>query len=283
MGQELQDKVAVVTGGASGIGRATAELFVAEGAKVVVADIQEERGRQVVAQLGGDAAFRKTDVSVAADVEELIDFTTSRFGRLDVMFNNAGVAGSAAATTFCENDFRHFATVMAVDLLGPMLGAKYAARYMARHGGGSIITTASIAASCAGYGLPEYRAAKAGVVALSRSLAIEFAAHDIRVNTISPGAIPTEIFAESAAAAGMPPELVEKVIEVSIGALLDWQALKRPGRPEDIAAAALFLASDRSAFITGIDLVVDGGASLPDKVNRAALLEREVAALLGRP
>ncbi|MBX3705735.1 MAG: glucose 1-dehydrogenase [Pseudomonadales bacterium] len=282
MARQLQDKVAIVTGGASGIGRATAALFVAEGAKVVVADIQEEKGRQVVARLGADSAFRMTDVSVAAEVQALIDFATDRFGRLDVMFNNAGVAGSTAAHAFCENDFHHFEAVMSVDLLGPMLGAKYAARYMARHGGGSIISTASIAASCAGYGLPEYRAAKAGVVALSRSLAIEFAEHNIRVNTISPGAIPTDIFAESTSGSGIPPELVEQVIAVSVDTLLDWQALKRKGRPEDIAEAALFLASDRSAFITGIDLVVDGGASLPDKVNRAALLERKVAVLLGQ-
>tara|TARA_R110001592_G_scaffold363248_3_gene682115 strand:- start:6000 stop:6854 length:855 start_codon:yes stop_codon:yes gene_type:complete len=282
MAKQLQDKVAIVTGGASGIGKATVELFVEEGAKVVIADIQEDKGQQVAEKLGSNVEFKKTDVSDAASVEELVDFVVRHFGGLHVMFNNAGVVGSDGVNVYCENDFSNFNKVMSVDLLGPMLGAKYAARHMSQHGGGSILTTASIAASCAGYSLPEYRAAKAGIVALSKSLAIEFAEYNVRVNTISPGAIPTEIFTEPSARLGIPPEMVEKVVAASIDALMDWQALKRPGQPRDIAEAALFLASDRSAFITGIDLVVDGGASLPDKVNRAAILDRTVAELLAQ-
>lgn len=280
MGNQLQDKVAIVTGGASGIGKAAVELFVAEGAKVVIVDIQDDRGEALASSLGDCASYKRADVSDAASVEDAVSFAVERFGGLHVMYNNAGVVGSQGVNVFCDNQFENFSKVMAVDLLGPMLGAKYAARHMSRHGGGSIITTASIAASCAGYGLPEYRAAKAGIVALSKSLAIEFAQYNIRVNTISPGAIPTEIFTQPSAGLGIPLDRVEEVVAASVAALMDWQALKRPGRPRDIAEAALFLASDRSAFVTGIDLLVDGGASLPDKVNRAAILDRTVAELL---
>jgi NAD(P)-dependent dehydrogenase (short-subunit alcohol dehydrogenase family) len=280
MTNQLRDKVAIVTGGASGIGRATAELFIQEGAKVVIADVQEERGKQLADTLGSCAAYMQTDVSNADNVEALVDFTVHHFGGLHIMFNNAGVTGSEGEHIFCENNFRNFQQVMAVDLLGPMLGSKYAALHMSQHGGGSIVTTASIAASCSGYGFPEYRAAKAAIVAVSKSLATEFAEHDVRVNTVSPGAIPTEIFTDAAASKGIPAELVEQVIQASMDVLLDWQALKRPGRTSDIAEAVLFLASDRSTFITGIDLVVDGGASLPDKVNRAALVDQKVEEII---
>ncbi|MGK0292709.1 MAG: NAD(P)-dependent dehydrogenase (short-subunit alcohol dehydrogenase family) [Porticoccaceae bacterium] len=282
MSNQLLDKVAIITGGASGIGKATAELFIQEGAKVVIADVQQEKGEQVARALGDYAAFLHTDVSDANSVEALVKFTVKHFGGLHIMFNNAGVTGSEGGHVFCDNDFLNFQKVMAVDLLGPMLGSKFAARHMSQHGGGSIITTASIAGSCAGYGVPEYRAAKAAIVELSKSMATEFAEYNVRVNTVSPGAIPTDIFADAAASKGIPPAMVEKVIEASMEVLLDWQSLKRAGRTSDIAEAVLFLASDRSTFITGIDLVVDGGASLPDKVNRAVLVDQRVGEILSQ-
>jgi NAD(P)-dependent dehydrogenase (short-subunit alcohol dehydrogenase family) len=280
MSKQLQDKVAIVTGGASGIGKATGELFIQEGAKVVIADIQQEKGEQLAATLGSNAAYMQTDVSNANDVENLVNFAVEHFGGLHIMFNNAGITGSEGEHVFCNNDFSNFQKIMAVDLLGPMLGSKYAALHMSKNGGGSIITTASIAASCPGYGVPEYRAAKAAIMALSKSMATEFAEHNVRVNTVSPGAIPTEIFTEAASAKGIPPEMIDKVIEASMETLLDWQALKRAGSTRDIAEAVLFLASDRSAFITGVDLLVDGGASLPDKVNRAVMVDQRISEIL---
>ena len=282
MSNRLLDKVAIITGGASGIGKATAELFIQEGAKVVIADVQQEKGEQVARALGDYAAFMHTDVSDANSVEALVKYTVKRFGGLHIMFNNAGVTGSEGGHVFCDNAFLNFQKVMAVDLLGPMLGSKFAARHMSQHGGGSIITTASIAGSCAGYGVPEYRGAKAAIIELSKSMATEFGEYNVRVNTVSPGAIPTDIFADAAASKGIPPAMIGRVIEASVEVLLDWQSLKRAGKTSDIAEAVLFLASDRSIFITGIDLVVDGGASLPDKVNRAALVDQRVGEILSQ-
>lgn len=276
MSGDLQGKVAVVTGGASGIGKATVELFVKEGAKVVIADMQEEKGAALAERLGPAARFKNTDVSKAESVAELVDFTVATFAGLDVFYSNAGVSGGEG-DVFLENDFSCFDKVMAIDLLGPMLGAKYAARYMKDHGGGSIINTASIAASYSGYGVPEYRAAKAGVLALTKSLAIELGEYGIRVNAVSPGPTKTEMVAMEGS---VPQEKLEQIVEASLGAMLGMQVLQRVGLPEDIAQAALFLASDRSAQVTGLDLIVDGGASLGDKVDRQALMKAEMAKVL---
>ena len=244
MAEELAGKVAIVTGGASGIGRATAELFVAEGARVVVADVATEAGDALAAQLGAGAAFRRTDVADPADVRQLVDFALHRFGALHVMFNNAGISG-APSRGLLEDDLADFHRVIDVNLLGVIAGTQHAARHMATSGGGSIINTASIAALTAGAGFTTYRAAKAAVVHFSRSAAVDLAAHGIRVNCIAPGHIPT----------GMTAYDMGAIIELT-------QPLQRQGLPHDVANAALYLASERSALVTGLVLPVDGGTSV---------------------
>src|SRR5436190_3751702 len=191
MPDELAGKVAIVTGGASGIGKATAELFVEEGASVVIADVNSDGGEEVAAKLGEAAAFKRTDVSSADDVQELVDFAVDQFGGLQVMVNNAGIAGSPRR--FMKDDFRDFDQVMAVNLLGVIVGTQRAARYMATNGGGTIINVTSIAGINAGAGFTSYRAAKAAVVHLTKSSAIELAEDRIRVNCIAPAHIETPI------------------------------------------------------------------------------------------
>jgi len=243
MGQELSGKVAIVTGGASGIGRASAELFVEEGARVVVADVDAARGEDVAAKLGAAAAFKQTDVAEADQVQELVDFAAARFGGLHVMFNNAGISDSTYGS-FLDDGLTRFQRVVAVNLFGVMVGTQRAARYMAKNGGGSIINTTSTAALKPGGGVMTYRAAKAAVVHFSRSVAIELAEHGIRVNCIAPGHIPT----------GMTTYDMTQVIRLN-------QPLQRQGMPIDVANAALYLASERSAQVTGIVLPVDGGTT----------------------
>jgi len=244
MGGELSGRVAVVTGGASGIGRATAELFVEEGARVVIADVDAERGEELASALGDAAAFKRTDVSSAEEVQDLVDFAVARFGGLHVMFNNAGIA-SAAHGRFLDDDLADFDRVMGVNLFGVMVGSQRAARHMRKHGGGSIINTTSIAALKPGGGVMTYRVSKAGVVLFSQSLAVDLGSYGIRVNCIAPGLILT----------AMTNYDMEPVIR-------QIQPLRRRGAPIDVANAALYLASDRSAQVTGMVLPVDGGTSV---------------------
>ena len=264
MGQELAGKVAVVTGGASGIGRATVELFVREGAQVVIADLDEARGEALAASLGGRALFKRTDVANADEVQALVDFAVERCGGLHVMFNNAGIS-CAPFPRFLDDELADFHRVMGVNLLGVMLGSQRAARHMARHGGGSIINNASIAARIAGFAMLTYRASKAGVVHFSKSIAIDLAEYGIRVNCLLPGHIVTELSAFNVA--GSSPEVAARVQRALDPVWLSNQPLKRRGKPEDVAQAALFLASDRSAQLTGVVLPVDGGITAGDPVN----------------
>ena len=244
MADTLDGKVAVVTGAASGIGRATAELFVEKGANVVIADIDAEGGEEVAAKLGSSAAFQHTDVSIADDVQAALDFAVARFGGLHIMVNNAGIAGSPRR--FLKDDFRDFERVMAVNLLGVMLGTQHAARHMATNGGGVVINVTSIAGINAGAGFTSYRAAKAAVIHLTKSTAIELAEHSIRVNCIAPAHIETPINSS--------------LYEVSEIVRL-MQPLQRQGTPRDVAEAALYLAGDSAAQVTGVILPVDGGTT----------------------
>lgn len=264
MGQELAGKVAIVTGGAGGIGRATVELFVREGAKVVIADVDVALGEQLAASLGGQALFRRTDVAIAEEVQALVDCAVESFGGLDIMFNNAGIS-CAMFDRFLDDELADFHRVMGVNLLGVMLGSQRAGRYMARHGGGSIINNASIAAHNAGFALMSYRASKAGVVHFSKSIAIDLAEYGIRVNCLLPGHIVTEL--NSFADPGSSPEIAQRLQQALDPVWLSNQPLKRRGRPQDVAEAALYLASDRSAQVTGIVLPVDGGITAGDPVN----------------
>jgi NAD(P)-dependent dehydrogenase (short-subunit alcohol dehydrogenase family) len=242
-GPQLAGKVAIVTGGASGLGRATVELFVEEGASVVVADVDTADGEALAERLGAAAAFKRTDVAEADQLQAVVDFAVARFGGLDVMCNNAGIGGSFKS--FLDDDFADFERVMAVNIFGVMVGSQRAARHMAQHGGGVILNTTSIGGINAGAGVMAYRATKAAVIHLTRSIAVELARYAIRVNCVAPAHIPTAINA------AMDQSLIVRAM----------QPLQRVGSPRDVAEAFLYLASERAAQITGIVLPVDGGTT----------------------
>jgi NAD(P)-dependent dehydrogenase (short-subunit alcohol dehydrogenase family) len=240
---ELDGKVAIVTGGARGLGRGIVERFVEEGARVVVADIDADEAAALVQRLGAATVAQPTDVADADQIQAAVDRAVHEFGGLHVMVNNAGIGGSH--TRFLDDEFAEFDRTMRVNVLGVMLGSQRAARHMAEQGGGAIVNITSIGGINAGGGVMAYRASKAGVIHLSRSIAIELARHDVRVNCIAPAHIPTGInttFDQSAIIRAMQP-------------------LQRQGSPRDVADAALFLASDRAAQITGVVLPVDGGTT----------------------
>lgn len=264
MARELSGKVAIVTGGASGIGRATVEVFAREGAKVVIADVDTQRGEELAHVLGAAVAFKRTDVASAMEIQELVDFTTARFGGLHVMFNNAGVSG-AMVNRFLDDELKDFQRVLGVNLFGVMAGSQRAARWMAQHGGGSIINTTSIAGMLAGFGVMTYRASKAGVIQFSKSIAMDLAEHGIRVNCIAPGNIRTEM--SSYTPPGTSAEVAARVQQALEPVRMSNQPLKRSGSAADVANAALYLASDRSAQVTGMVLPVDGGIVAGDPVN----------------
>ena len=276
----LDGKVAIVTGGASGIGLATVERFVAEGARVVFADLpsgdrtdlehrlgdaatvhygnREQGGAHdgfaIAERLGGAARFVAADVTVTAELEAVFDAATRDFGGVDVLFNNAGVAANEGPITECPDHL--FDRIVDVDMKAVWRGIKLAAARIADRGGGSIISTGSVAGLRGVPGMGSYSAAKGGVIALTRVAAMELASKSIRVNCICPGAIVTPIIYESPAlGARVDPDLLR------LG-LAGAQPLPRAGEVDDIANIALFLASDESSFITGQTIAVDGGASV---------------------
>jgi NAD(P)-dependent dehydrogenase (short-subunit alcohol dehydrogenase family) len=253
---ELAGKVAIVTGGASGIGRGTVERFVAEGARVVIADVDDDRGEALAAALGPDALFRRTDVSDPEQVGALVATAVEKFGGLHVMVNNAGVSGTMHRRFF-DDDLADFHRIMSVNVFGVMAGTRDAARHMAAHGGGSIINVSSIGGIQAGGGVMTYRASKAAVIQFTKSAAIELAHCAIRVNAIAPGNIPTPLVAKSAA--NLDPEKIQRVEAKIRQTMRDDRPLKREGTPEYVAEAALYFASDRSRYVTGTVLPVDGG------------------------
>ncbi|MGZ4708463.1 MAG: SDR family NAD(P)-dependent oxidoreductase [Acidimicrobiales bacterium] len=240
---DLQGKTAIVTGGANGIGRATTERLVAEGASVVIADVDAERGETTAKELGDRVVFQPTDVTDATQVQELVDVTVERFGGLQILCNIAGVSGSLRR--FLDDDLRDFERVVAVDLFGVMTCSHRAARHMVDHGGGSIVNVASGAGITAGVGMLPYRAAKAGVVHFTKCLAVELGEHNIRANCIAPANIATGINAA-----------------FDKSAVTRLQPLPHQGRPDDVAEAVLYLASERAAHVTGLVLALDGGMSL---------------------
>jgi len=256
MSTELAGKVAIVTGGASGIGRGIVERFVAEGAKVVIADVQHDLGQELAAELGANAHFRHADVGDQAQVGALVEAAVDTFGGLDVMVNNAGISSPLKKGLFAE-DFAEFDKVMRVNVLGVMAGTRDAGKYMAEHDGGSIINVSSIGGILAGGGVSTYRASKAAVIQFTKSAAIELAQYEVRVNCIAPGGIPTPILRSSATDEDRQKlEAFEARIRQQ---MRDDRPLKRQGTADDVAQAALYFATDRSQYVTGTVLPVDGG------------------------
>jgi NAD(P)-dependent dehydrogenase (short-subunit alcohol dehydrogenase family) len=245
----LDGKVAVVTGGASGIGAGTARRFAEDGARVVVADIQDEPGRALVAELGDAAIFARCDVTREDDVRAAVDLAVSELGRLDVMFNNAGVVGVVGP--IAETPVEAWDETVAILLRGVFLGVKHAARVMIPEASGVIISTSSTAGILGGLGPHAYTAAKHGVIGLTKSAANELAAHGIRVNAISPGNTATAMTAAVTGNAQDVDATAERIAAMS--------PLGYAGLPEDIAAAAAYLASDDARYVTGHTLVVDAG------------------------
>ena len=248
---KLEGKVTIVTGSATGMGRAAALLFAKEGATVVVADYDEAKGRETTDDIvrdGGKATFIKTDVSRAEEVEALVNQTVVTYGRLDVMYNNAGILGQVAPTADCS--LENWRRIISVNLDGVFHGIKYAVPAMLKSGGGSIINTASNASLVGFPGLPAYCASKGGVIQLTKAAALEYAQQGIRVNCICPGGIQTPLVE------GMQGQVPEEQRQTMVQMM---HPIGRMGQPEEVARLALFLASDDSSFCTGAPFIVDGG------------------------
>ncbi len=248
----LDGKVAVITGGASGIGAAAVRRFVQEGARVVFGDLQDDKGAALAAEFGGQVCrFLHTDVTQSEEVRALVRAAVDGFGKLDAIYNNAGIGGGEGPITDCPDD--QFDRIIAVDLKAVWLGMKHALPYLIQNGGGAIVSTASVSGLMGMPGQGAYGAAKGGVIQLTRVCAIENAQHFVRVNCICPGGTLTPIiYANPFRAHELDPEAVR-------AQLARTQPIPRAGLPEDIAAAALWLASDDSSFVTGQAIVVDGG------------------------
>jgi NAD(P)-dependent dehydrogenase (short-subunit alcohol dehydrogenase family) len=254
---KLDGKVAIITGAAGGIGEASARLFVEQGARVLLADIQDSKGIDIARELGTSADYIHTDVTQEAEVKAAIGRAQQLFGRLDCMFNNAGSLGMVGPIDGISVEA--FESTVALLLRGTFLGMKHAAGLMKRQHYGSIITTASIAGFQAILADHTYGAAKAAIIQLTRSVAMELAESGVRVNCISPGHIATGIIQR---AAGLSTEAYAQRLDLVNAVLAGWLPIKRAETPMDVARAALWLASDDASFVTGHNLVVDGGFSV---------------------
>jgi NAD(P)-dependent dehydrogenase (short-subunit alcohol dehydrogenase family) len=257
MSRKLEGKVAIVTGGASGIGLATVRRFVEEGANVVMADVQDDRGHDVVKEFGAEVAYVHTDVASEADVENVVAQAVARFGKLDVMYNNAGTGGGAESILDLEP--AHLDQVIAVNVRSVALGHKYAAKqFLSQGGGGAIVTTASTSGLEGGWGPSAYTISKHAVVGLVRQAVYDFGANGIRTNVIAVGTVMTPLYARTF---GVPAERAEEFMAYLSEALKGDNPIGRVGQPVDIANVAVFLASDESSFMTGAVVAVDGGAT----------------------
>jgi len=256
MSRELADKVAVVTGGSGGLGEGLVRRFIAEGARVVIGDVDADAGAALAAELGDRALFLRADVSDLDQISALVSTAVEKFGGLDVMVNNAGVSGTMHRR-FLDDDLADFDSVMRVNVRAVMAGTRDAARHMAEHCGGSILNLTSIGGIQAGGGVMTYRASKAAVIQFTKSAAIELAHHEIRVNAIAPGNIRTAIVRKSASADERGR--IEQFEEGIRAQMRRDRPLKREGTVEDVAEAALYFATDRSRYVTGTVLPIDGG------------------------
>ena len=255
MTDRLAGKVAIVTGAGSGIGRASAQLFAAEGARVMCADINAQGAQQTAAGIGASAIAAMVDVTVPADIERMVAQTVEAFGKLDVLYSNAGIgeAGNAIDLTI-----EQWNRMIAINLTSVWLSAKYALPHMIRAGGGSIINQSSTAGLIGIPGIPHYSAAKTGVVGLTRQIAAEYGPQHIRCNAICPSTIPTPlvttVWEQRAHAAGITTSMAQREAEAA-----EKVPLRRLGELADCANLALFLASDESSWITGVAMPLDGG------------------------
>ncbi|MBT3991613.1 MAG: glucose 1-dehydrogenase [Rhodospirillaceae bacterium] len=252
----LENKVAVITGATSGIGLKTAERFVDEGASVVLAARRVEEGEAIQKRLGDKTLFVKTDVLEEEDIANLVAKSAAHFGPIDAFFCNAGAGGVLAKIS--DIDASEFDRSVDILLKNVFFCYKHVTKHMRENNGGSIVANASVAATLGGFSSHFYSAMKAGVVSLSRSVAIEVAEHNIRVNTVSPGGIATGIFGKSR---GMSDSEADEVAARVEKVFANRQPIPRAGTPEDIANAVLFLCSDEGSFITAQDLIIDGGAT----------------------
>lgn len=252
---KLDGKTAVITGGASGIGEATTRLFIKEGANVLIADIDDQKGAALAEELGQSAAYKHTNAIDEEAVAQTLAHAVDHFGRLDFLFNNVGGGANTPAQIekIPDKAYQH---IMNLSLRSAFLGIKHAAPIMKRQGSGSIANNASIAGITAGYATHLYSAAKAAVIQLTRSVAMELGESNIRVNCICPGPVITPLLVNMF---GIPEEHFEDRFELLKTAFTYNQPLRRPCYPEDIAEAALWLAADQSGFINGHALVIDGG------------------------
>ena len=246
---ELQGKIAIVTGASSGIGKAAVELFAKEGAVVIAADVTDDAGQRLADEIAGrhgTCAYAHVDVSKESDVEAVMHLALSEYGRLDVLFNNAGIEGEQAPTA--EASLDNWERVINVNLRGVFLGMKHGIQAMLRNGGGAIINNASVAGLVGFANIPAYCASKGGVVQLTRTAALEYAGQGVRVNCLCPGVIDTP--------------MVERFTHdnpEAVAAMTALEPVGRFGKASEVAELALFLGSDRSSFITGAIIPVDGG------------------------
>jgi len=238
----FQDKVVMVTGGAAGIGRITAEAFAREGAKLAICDVNPQAGDAAVQALGPEASFQKVDVASDAEVAAWAEATVKRYGRIDVLVNNAGITRDALLLRMKESDWD---LVMSINLKGAFLCTRAVVRHMAQQRSGRIVNVASVVGVVGNVGQANYVASKAGLIGLTKTVAREFAARGITVNAVAPGYIETQ----------MTAALSDKVKEMFLAQI----PLGRAGSPEDVAAAVTFLASDQAAYLTGQVLHVSGG------------------------
>jgi NAD(P)-dependent dehydrogenase (short-subunit alcohol dehydrogenase family) len=243
----LAGKVAIITGAAYGMGAEEAQLFAREGAKVIIADIAEEAGKALEAELkqsGGEALFVRLDVTSEADSQRAVDAAVARFGKLDILVNNAGLSSTSQADPMDSEGWRR---IMEVNATGVFLGTKYAIPAMQKAGGGAIVNISSIMGFVGGEsGHPAYHASKGAVRIFTKATAVKYGPDGIRANSVHPGFMP-------------PMRSARPRDEASLQRLIDWTPLRRTGRPIEVAYGVLFLASDEASFITGTELVIDGG------------------------